>query len=83
MPLNENHRVPVRTLEDFDKLNDKEVIEGYLSGLGGWPCGDNHSRDYWHGWRNGMMDAGLAEPDRAQQEIAFLTAHRKWHKILN
>ena len=55
--MSDNHRVPVETKADLDTLNEDEILEGYLDGYGGeLQCGDNRSRSYWHGWRNGHND---------------------------
>jgi ribosome modulation factor len=62
---------PVRTLADLDTLDDAEVVEGYRDGLANEPePGNNRSRSYWHGWRNGMSDRGLRAIDEAQRELA-------------
>lgn len=64
-------RVPVMTLEDLATLDDAEVLEGYLDGYHGEPePGDNRSRSYWHGWRNGAVDGKRRQIDQAQQELA-------------
>lgn len=64
------NRVPVSTLADLDTLDDAEIVEGYHAGREGWPePGDNHSRAYWHGWRNGMIDSGRAHPDAASMAL--------------
>jgi hypothetical protein len=59
--------IPVRTIADFRTLDESDVMEGYLDGFHDGPApGSDRSRAYWHGWRNGRVDAGLAEPDSAQ-----------------
>jgi hypothetical protein len=68
----------VRTVADFRRLDDGEILEGYLNGFhGSSEPGSDHSRAFWHGWRNGRVDAGLAEPDCAQlsldQEFRLMT----------
>lgn len=50
------NREPVLSVMDLARLNDEEVAEGYQDGYGGYPCGDNRSRSYWHGWRQGARD---------------------------
>ncbi|AZO79614.1 MULTISPECIES: hypothetical protein [unclassified Bosea (in: a-proteobacteria)] len=52
------NREPVTSLMDLALLDDDEMAEGYQDGAGGLPCGDNRSRSYWHGWRNGARDRG-------------------------
>ncbi len=57
----------VETVADFRLLDDGEILEGYFDGFHGAPTpGSDRSRAFWHGWRNGRVDAGLAEPDSAQ-----------------
>lgn len=58
-------RVPVSTMAALETLDDTEIHEGYRDGFDGEPCGDNRSRSYWHGWRNGMIDKGRLQPDWA------------------
>ncbi|MCQ8278077.1 hypothetical protein NFI95_06405 [Acetobacteraceae bacterium KSS8] len=59
--------LPVATISDFRLLDDGDVLEGYLDGVSAGPePGSDRSRSYWHGWRNGRVDAGLARPDAAQ-----------------
>jgi hypothetical protein len=63
--------IPVETIIDFRKLDDGEVLEGYFDGFHGSPApGSDRSRSFWHGWRNGQVDAGFAEPDLAQLSLA-------------
>jgi len=67
--------VPVMTVADFRQLDDGEILEGYFDGFHGDPApGSDRSRSYWHGWRNGRVDAGLADPDFAQ--VALRRAFR-------
>lgn len=62
---------PVETLEDLATLDMDEVREGYADGFNGWPePGNNRSRSYWHGWRNGAVDGGHREKDAAQSALA-------------
>lgn len=61
------NRIPVKTKADLETLNSDEILEGYRDGYwGDLKCGDNRSRSYWHGWRNGRVDGGYAETDDAQ-----------------
>lgn len=63
--------LPVIDLVDLDTLDSAEVIEGYHDGYEGFPePGDNRSRSYWHGWRNGAVDGGHREKDDAQAILA-------------
>lgn len=67
-----DERTPVRTLEDLYSLDHIEILEGYMDGLENFPAGENRSRSYWHGWRNGMMDKGHMPHDEASAELARL-----------
>ena len=61
---------PVETLDDFRTLDDGEMLCGYLDGLKGAQCPPSDvTRSYWHGWRNGLVDGGLIEADRAQRRL--------------
>lgn len=61
---------PVETLDDFQTLDDGEILCGYLDGLRGTECPlSGVTRSYWHGWRNGLMDGGLIEADTAQLKL--------------
>lgn len=62
---------PVRTIGDLATLDSDEIAEGYLDGLDGSPePGNNRSRSYWHGWRNGVVDGHfVSHPDSAQREL--------------
>lgn len=69
---------PVTTLADLDALDGDEVVEGYFDGRAGWPePGNNRSRSYWHGWRNGASDANLRPIDAAQRELVRVTLARQ------
>jgi hypothetical protein len=54
----------------LETLDNAEIQEGYRDGRDGLPCGDNRSRSYWHGWRNGMMDSKRMESDWPSQMLA-------------
>lgn len=72
--------VPVRTLEDLTNLDSGEVEEGYWDGRAGEPePGNNRSRSYWHGWKNGAGDGGHREFDEHQRALAheFCAAGRQ------
>jgi hypothetical protein len=68
--LRQFDRVPVSDPHTLSTLDDAEMVEGYKDGFAGFPCGDNRSRSYWHGWRNGMVDSGRAKTDAAQMLLA-------------
>ena len=62
---------PVRTVEDLSKLDPDEIIEGYRDGSNGEPePGNNRSRSYWHGWRNGAADTKRIKSDDAMRKLA-------------
>lgn len=64
-------RTPVTTVAELDTLDDDEILEGYLDGFSGEPePGDNRSKAYWHGWRNGRVDGHHeADPDAAMTKL--------------
>lgn len=69
-------RSPVTTLEELDRLDETEMVEGYLDGFnGGSEPGGNHSKAYWHGWRNGASDRS-GTSDSAQQRLSHLIVER-------
>jgi len=59
-------RTPVTTIEELNAMDNAEIVEGYGDGFSGdAEPGDNRSKAYWHGWRNGRNDrAGVSEPDQ-------------------
>lgn len=62
---------PVRTVADFQNLDEGETLEGYLDGFHDGPSpNSSNSRSYWHGWRNGMVDSHRQPPDCASEELA-------------
>lgn len=64
-------KVPVTDPADLDALDEDEIVAGYRSAAKDDPePGGNHSRAFWHGWRNGMSDRRFREPDAAQRELA-------------
>lgn len=64
---------PVTTVADLDTLNSEEIVEGYRDGRAGEPePGNNRSRSYWHGCRNGASDGRHRDIDAAQRELAHV-----------
>lgn len=62
---------PVTTLEELDRLDPDEMLEGFRDGFAGGPePGGNRSKAFWHGWRNGAVDGGHREKDEAQAALA-------------
>ncbi len=61
--------VPVRTAKELATLNGDEIEKGYFAGRDGQALTWSESRSYIHGWRNGVADAGVVQPDEAQIEL--------------
>lgn len=69
---------PVTTLADLDSLDADEMLEGYRDGRDGEPePGNNRSRSYWHGHRNGAVDGGHRQKDAAQALLAHFVLERE------
>jgi hypothetical protein len=71
---------PVRTMADLELLDEKQIVEGYLSAERGDPePGPNRGRSFWHGWRNRMIDLGELPGDDASRSLAreYLAAQRR------
>lgn len=72
----EQERRPVRTWAELQTLDHAEIMEGYEDGFRGDPePGDNRSKAYWHGWRNGHLDHVRGPPD--QDAIALIQDMRR------
>jgi hypothetical protein len=72
----------VTTVEDIDALDEGEMIEGYWDGYDGDPePGNNRSRAYWHGWRNGAVDGKHWQGDEAQMIFARAVVNRNRGKL--
>lgn len=64
-------RIPITKNQQLLKLDDKEILAGYLDGYENAPApGNNRSYSYWHGWRNGKVDGKHAKIDSSQQLLA-------------
>lgn len=62
---------PVTTSEEMYLLDHDEVVQGYWTGMAGWPePGNNRTRSFWHGWKNGAVDGGHREKDEFQAILA-------------
>jgi hypothetical protein len=62
-------RAPVTDPAELDALDPEEMQEGYRDGRAGdAEPGDNRSKSYWHGWRNGSNDR-LQTVDPAQAQL--------------
>ena len=63
--------IAIRKKTLLTNLDNEELLEGYNDGRKNEPePKGNRSISYWHGWRNGMADAGHQEIDSAQRELA-------------
>ena len=58
-------RVPVRFYSEVIHLDEKELSAGYDAGYAGRGCPPQASRAYWHGWRNGRIEADVMPLDEA------------------
>ena len=62
---------PVSTKKDLCLLDMDDVLAGYRSGLDSdSEPGSDKSKGFWHGWRNGVSDRGLAPIDEDQRQLA-------------
>ena len=62
---------PVSTKEELALLDEDDVIAGYMYGFDGGPePGNDKSRSFWHGWRNGSVDGGHRQIDDDQTKLA-------------
>ena len=76
--LNPNSYAPVETLEDLSTQDEDQMLKGYADGYAKLELNmDILTRSYWHGWRNGRVDAGLAQADFAQQALARAITNSK------
>lgn len=49
----------INSVEDFNNLDNKECVNGYLLGLRGVSPEYNQTRSYYHGYLNGLVDGGF------------------------
>lgn len=62
-------RNPVTTAVELNEMESDEILEGYRDGYSGdSEPGDNRSKAYWHGWRNGSNDRAR-KSDEAQRQL--------------
>jgi hypothetical protein len=59
----------VKSIADYRSLDEADILIGYMDGVAGVVGAKDMTRSYWHGWRNGTVDAGFIEPDEAQLQI--------------
>ena len=63
-------RTPVTTVAELETLDEADIMDGYWSGFHGEPePGDNRSKAFWHGWRNGHHDH-TGKGDAASAKLA-------------
>lgn len=63
-------RRPFRSIEDLQALDTEECAEGYREGRRGGACDDSRSRSWWHGWMNGLAEAGFIAKTEAMAALA-------------
>jgi hypothetical protein len=68
--MDNESRKPITTMAELSTLDSDEITEGYIDAINGFPCGDNRSRAYWHGWSNGRVDIGKAAKTQEQAALA-------------
>lgn len=54
------------TLEELNKLDDGEIVRGYLKSREGYVLSGEESLSFIHGWKNGQVDFH-GEPISAEQ----------------
>lgn len=54
------------TLEELNKLDDGEIMRGYLKSREGYVLSGEESPSFIHGWKNGQVDFH-GEPISAEQ----------------
>lgn len=76
----------ILTLKEFEKLNNEEVVSGYLTGIKGVVAEPNKTRSYYHGYLNGLNDGGFRKHDKDQLSLIRLlrekTDYLETHKAL-
>ena len=71
-------RMPVPTAEELRAMDSGEIVEGYYDGLDGDDePGDNRSKAYWHGWRNGRNDRAKKSDTAQRVLVRALNGPRK------
>lgn len=70
----------VRTLDQLARLDEKQMVEGYMFGFGDQsrPIPDGATPSFLHGYNNALCDRGYMRPTNAMQELArhFVGAYR-------
>lgn len=61
---------PVATVAEVETLSQIETVNGYHAGRRNEPEPFDKGKAYWHGWRNGMIDAHHMPMDYPAQFLA-------------
>lgn len=58
------------TLEELDKMDDQEIVRGYMQSRAGYVLSGEESKAFIHGWKNGQVDFHGTKPDESQMDLA-------------
>lgn len=58
------------TLEELNKLDDGEIVRGYLKSREGYVLSGEESPSFIHGWKNGQVDFHGVPISAEQAELA-------------
>lgn len=58
------------TLEELNKLDDGEIVRGYLKSREGYVLSGEESPSFIHGWKNGQVDFHGVPISPEQVELA-------------
>lgn len=58
------------TLEELNKLDDGEIMRGYLKSREGYVLSGEESLSFIHGWKNGQVDFHGVPISAEQAELA-------------
>lgn len=58
------------TLEELNKLDDGEIVRGYLKSSEGYALSGDESPSFIHGWKNGQVDFHGVPISPEQAELA-------------
>lgn len=76
-------KVPVETLEDLDRLDGDEIVQGFRDYRRDDPePGNNRSRAYWHGWRNRRDDDASSPASSARVLAKAFVGDGRFMKML-
>lgn len=57
-------------MNELNKLDDEQIFLGYQQGRAGYVLSGYESKSFVHGWRNGVVDSGVANPTPDQMDTA-------------